>query len=462
MNPDSKILIVDDDEMLCSFVDDALTTKGYDTYTASNIQDAMRIAQKEPIDLLITDIQMKGGSGIDLVRYFRSDYPTIPTIVITGFPNEKYVKVLEEMEVGAFLTKPFSADQIRYNVIKGIEKRKMDLENVEIDRLVTNGNGLGLIGTSQYITKLRKKIRDLARGEFPVLIQGPSGSGKEIVANAIHNCSSRKDKPIVTINCAAIPTHLEESEFFGHAKGAFTGALRDKYGIIATADKSTLFLDEVGELSLGVQAKLLRVLENGEFMRIGETKPRKVNIRLITATNKNLREMVDEGTFREDLYFRLGIILTTKPLFEHKEDIPVIVKHFINKNRQRDPRCPNQITSEAMTYLVENHWQGNIRELKQVVNFLCHTGAGNKRISIADIRSVLEQKASDVHDFESYSLEKSKVLKEFETEYFTKLLQKYSGNISKAAKASDMHRPNLIKKLKSLGIDPGDFRNINK
>ncbi len=378
MNSDSKILIVDDDEMIRNFVDDALSTKGFSTYTASNIQDAMRIAQREPVDLIIT-----------------------------------------------------------------------------------NGNALGLIGASQYITKLRKKIRDLARGEFPVLIQGPSGTGKEIVANAIHDCSSRKDYPIVTINCAAIPKHLEESEFFGHAKGAFTGAHRDKSGIITAADKSTLFLDEVGELSFGVQAKLLRVLENGEFLRIGKTKPRIVDIRLITATNKNLKEMVEQGSFREDLYFRLGIIITTKTLSEHKEDIPVIVKHFINKNCERDPRCPARITSEAMTCLVENHWQGNIRELKQIVNLLCHTGAGKKRISITDIQSALEQKVSDIHDDESYSLKKSKVLKEFETEYFTKLLQRYSGNISKAAKASDMHRPNLIKKLKGLGIDPEDFR-INK
>ena len=299
-------------------------------------------------------------------------------------------------------------------------------------------------------------------GEFPVLIQGPSGSGKEIVANAIHKCSLRTHYPIVTINCAAIPKHLEESEFFGHAKGAFTGAYRDKSGIITAADKSTLFLDEVGELSLGVQAKLLRVLENGEFLRIGETKQRKVDIRLITSTNQNLKEMVKQGSFREDLYFRLGIIITTKPLSEHKEDIPVIVKYFINKNVPRHPNSPGQITSGAMAYLVENQWQGNIRELKQNINLLCHMGAGKKRINITDIKSVLEQKVSDIHSYESYASEKSKVLKEFETEYFTKLLKKYSGNISQAAKASDMHRPNLIKKLKGLGINQGDFRNINK
>ena len=319
MDSNSKILIVDDDDMLSGFIDDALSTKGFSTYTASNVQDAKRIVQREPIDLLITDIQMKGGSGIDLVRYFRSDYPTISTIVITGFPNEKYVKVLEEMEVDAFLTKHFSTDQISYTVIKGIEKRKREIENVEIDRVVSKSDEFGLIGTSVYIVKLRKKIRDLAMGEFPVLIQGPSGSGKEIIANAIHNCSSRENNPIVTINCAAIPKHLEESEFFGHAKGAFTGAYRDKSGIITAADKSTLFLDEVGELSIGIQAKLLRVLENGEFLRIGETKPGKVDIRLITATNKNLKTLAKQGDFREDLYYRLNVVaINLPPLKERK------------------------------------------------------------------------------------------------------------------------------------------------
>ncbi len=462
MFQESTILIVDDDEMLCSYVEDALTSKGCNTYAASNIQEAKRIVQKEPIDLLITDIQMKGGSGIDLVRFFRSDYPYIPTIVITGFPGVEYIKIVEEMEVHAFLTKPFSTEQIRYTVLKGLEKRRRDIEHhAMVDQ--TNGTDtMGLIGTSQYMLKLRKKILDLAMGDFPVLIQGPSGTGKEIIANAVHSNSSRKDNPIVTINCAAIPKDLEESEFFGYTKGAFTGAYRDRSGIIAAADNSTLFLDEVGELSLSVQAKLLRVLENGEFMRIGETVPRKVDIRIITATNQNIKKMVEGGAFREDLYFRLGIILTTRLLNEHKEDIPVITRHIINMNRERDARYPAQITSEAMACLVESQWPGNIRELKRTINLLCHTGIGKKRINIADVKSALEGSEVDANIKVSYIQEKSKVLQEFEIDYFTKLLQKYSGNISQASKASGMHRPNLIKKLKNLGISPDDFRNSNK
>ncbi len=458
MDSQSQILIVDDDEMLCCYVEDALTSKGFNTHTAPNIHEAKRIVQKEPIDLLITDIQMKGGSGIDLVRYFRSDFPSVPTIVMTGFPGEEYIKVFEEMEVDAFLTKPFSIEQIRYSVLRGLEKRKREIEHLGNEDYVSETDTLGLIGTSQYIVKLRKKIRDIAKGEFPVLIQGPSGTGKEIIANGIHKCSTRKSNPIVTINCAAIPKDLEESEFFGHTKGAFTGAHRDKNGIITAADNSTLFLDEVGELSLAVQAKLLRVLENGEFLRIGETEPRKVDIRIITATNQNLKEMVAQGMFREDLFFRLGIILGTRPLGEHKEDIPPIVRYLIERNVQKDNRYPNQITSEAMAYLVDQQWQGNIRELKQTISLLCHTAIGKKRINISDILAFFEKGERLINVEASYSDEKEKLLKDFEIEYFTKLLKKYSGNISQAAKACGMHRPNLIKKLKSVGVSVDEFR----
>lgn len=460
MDSESKVLIVDDDEMMLGYIKEALSS--YSLYTAGNIQEAKQIAQNETVDLLITDIKMKGGSGIDLIRDFRSEYPTIPTIIITGYPNNEYIKTVEEMEVDTFLTKPFSPRQIRYTVLKGLEKRKRETENLKMDSLADGNVGLGLVGISQYISKLRKKIQDLARGEFPVLIQGPSGTGKEIVANAVHSCSSRKKNPIVTINCPAIPKDLEESEFFGHTRGAFTGAYSDRNGIIAAADNSTLFLDEVAELSLRVQAKLLRVLENGEYLRIGETAPRKVNIRLITATNRNLKEMTEQGAFREDLYFRLGIMVNTKPLMEHKEDIPVLVKHFVNMNFQSGSRYPNQITSDAMAYLVGNRWQGNVRELKQTVNHLCNTAIGKKRINIIDVNSIFGKKVVEICDKEFYSSEKSKVIKEFEIDYFTKLLKKYSGNISQAAKAAGMHRPNLIKKLKSLGISPGDFRIHNK
>lgn len=456
MQSNSKLLIVDDDEMMRDYVTYALSS--YQIYTAKDIQEAKNIIKKMSVDLLITDIKMKGGSGIDLIRELRQDYPFIPTIVITGYPGENYIQIIEDMEVDTFLTKPFSADQIRYTVLKGLEKRKREIENHTMDNLATNNNEFGLVGSSPYIVNLRKKIHNLASGNFPVRIQGPSGTGKEIIANAIHSHSSRRNNPIVTINCAAIPKDLEESEFFGHTRGAFTGAYSAKNGIIAAADNSTLFLDEVAELSLKVQAKLLRVLENGEYLRIGELYTRKVNIRLITASNRNLKEMIKQGLFREDLFFRMGINLDTIPLAEHREDIPLIAKHFINLNCHSEPRYPRQITSEAMAFLVDYAWQGNVRELKQTLNLLGHMAIGKKRINITEIKSVLNCRDKNLHKHECYATEKMKIVKEFELDYFTKLLKKYSGNISQASRASGMHRPNLIKKLKSLGISPNDFR----
>jgi transcriptional regulator with PAS, ATPase and Fis domain len=263
---------------------------------------------------------------------------------------------------------------------------------------------------------------------------------------------------MVTINCAAIPKDLEESEFFGHIKGAFTGAIRDKNGIIFAADKSTLFLDEVAELSAGVQAKLLRVLENGEFLRIGETTPRTVDIRIIAATNRSLTQMVDAGAFRQDLYFRLGMTIRTVPLAEHPEDIPEIIRDLVTEIHARDARYPDRLTSEAMACLVKREWQGNVRELKQAIQVLCQTAVGKHRVNATDIEAVLDGTCASSDGEAWYSDEKSKVLQEFELDYFSRLLKKYSGNLSQAAKASGMHRPNLIKKLKCLGIEPDSYR----
>lgn len=456
MQEESKVLIVDDDELVQEYLQCALSS--YNVYTAGSIQDAKKIVRDIAVDLLITDIKVNGGSGIDLIREFRKDYPAIPTILITGYPGEQYVKIVEEMEVDTFLTKPFSTNQIRITVLKGLEKRKQYIENNKIDNLSEQNREFGLVGSSQHIKNLRKKIQDLASGDFPIIIQGPSGTGKEIVANSIHNCSDRKKNPMVTINCAAIPKDLEESEFFGHTRGAFTGAYHARNGIMAAADNTTLFLDEVSELSQGVQAKLLRVLENGEFLRIGDTAVRKVNIRLITATNRNIKEMVEKGLFRDDLFFRLGLVIKTKPLNEHREDIPLIIKHFIHLNMDNNPRCPKQITSEALGYLVDYNWHGNVRELKQAVSLLCHIAMGKKRINILDVKSIFDQKDISSNGYEFYSTEKLKILREFEIDYFTKLLKKYSGNMTQAAKSSGMHRPNLIKKLKNLSISSNKFK----
>lgn len=457
MSTKASILVVDDEEMMREFIVDSLSSSGYSMHQASDIHEAGSIAADNAVDLLITDIRMSRGSGFDLIRTFRLEHPCVAVVVVTGYPGTEQIELTEELEVASFLTKPFSPQQLRYSVMMGLEKRRRMLEEFAGHEQTDSENDLGLVGTSRYMNDLRREILAVAGAEFPVLIQGPSGTGKEIVANAIHSHSSRAGNPIVTINCAAIPGHLEESEFFGHVKGAFTGASATKNGIVAAADKSSLFLDEVAELSAGVQAKLLRVLENGEFLRVGDTDPHRADIRVIAATNRNLMTMVEQGLFRKDLYFRLkGVVIETRSLAEHREDIPQLVTFMLRSST--DSNSPGGITSKAMAFLANHDWPGNTRELKQMVRLLCHGCAGRKRINVVDVESVLKVECAPGDNDDPYMMNKEKILGEFERDFFARLLRKYSGNLSQSSKAAGMHRPNLIKKLKALRICADDYR----
>jgi transcriptional regulator with PAS, ATPase and Fis domain len=322
---------------------------------------------------------------------------------------------------------------------------------------VSPASDLGLVGGSAYMEELRQEIRRIAEGDFPVMIQGDSGTGKDVIAHAIHDCSKRSGKKMVIINCAAIPKHLEEAEFFGYAKGAFTGAVAMKEGIIETADNSTLFLDEVGEISQDIQAKLLRVLDSGEFIPVGSTTVKKVNIRIISATNRDLEDMVKQNTFREDLFFRLkGAVVTTIPLVQHKEDIPPLIEHFLKT--QEDPKIPRLVSPVALEMLMDYGWPGNIRELKYTVEVICMASIGMKSIHEKTVRSVLKMNVAVPEQPLTYKEAKAATLHEFETRYFTKLLNQFKGNLNQASKTAGMYRPNLLKKLKTLNISPNAFR----
>lgn len=314
---------------------------------------------------------------------------------------------------------------------------------------------LGLIGTSLYIQNLCKSIKKYASAQFPILIEGESGTGKEIIAKALHALSPLSDRPMVTINCAAIPKNLEESEFFGHSKGSFTGAYTDKSGLIAQADNSTLFLDEIGEISLSMQAKLLRVLDSGEYLPIGKIKTETCHIRVISATNKNLQELVNNNVFRSDLFYRLkGAYLKTEPLNQHKEDIPSLVRYFLS---QQPDEVPKEIDEHALLIISSEKWPGNVRELRYAMEVIGHAAIGQTKITAAVVSSVLNIDLTD-KDYGTYKEEKQKVIKTFETEYFPTMLRIFNGNVSKAAKKAGMHRPNLVKKLKKLGINPNSYR----
>ncbi len=317
----------------------------------------------------------------------------------------------------------------------------------------------GIVGVSQYAHRLCEDIRTVARGGFPVLVTGPSGSGKELVARAVHAASGRSGQQLVAVNCAAIPKHLEESEFFGHMKGSFTGADREKTGLVAMAHGSTLFLDEVGETSPAIQAKLLRVLDSGEFLPVGASEPRTVDIRLVSATNRDMFEMVERGFFREDLYYRLkGAQVRTRPLREHSEDIPPLVAHFLRQHRVRGK--PVEVTPGAMAMLVEHSWPGNVRELRYTVEVLAVAAESRGAIDEATVHTVLGLDGADAAGewFGPYVEARARVLREFDLRYFGGLLHACRGNVSEIARRSGLFRPSVQRKLNTVGLCAGEFR----
>ena len=447
----SSILVVDDEQLMLDMIADAVRSEGINPKTASNVVKARSLIQPGAVDLVITDLNMPGESGLELIRHVRSISPQTCIIVVTAFPDNECIKQLEELEVSSFLIKPFTLKQLKYSMFAALETCRSTRRNASMDKQLVANNDMGLVGVSAYIQSVRRQILLFASGDFPVLIQGESGTGKEIIAHAIHTNSVRNGANLITINCAAIPWHLEESEFFGHAKGAFTGALTKKIGIIESADDSTLFLDEIGELSLGVQAKLLRVLDTGEYTRIGETAVQHADIRIISATNRDLEDMVSAGTFRKDLYFRVkAAAITTQPLAGHSDDIPCLMRHFINALGSK-----KEISADALELLCCHPWPGNIRELKHATHMLCNASKTQRRINSAAVRSVLniEETGKPVRRF-------ADAKKAFEHDYFTALLRKHNGNLTRVAADAGLHRPNLIRKIKELDISPDAFRRL--
>jgi two-component system, NtrC family, response regulator GlrR len=453
---DARILLVDDDPSMREVVTEALSLEGARVSVAAGLAEARQLTAKESYQVLITDVRMPDGDGMELVREVRARAPDMRIIVITAYPDQKNVQLSEELEVSALLTKPFTLDQIKYAVLCALENIRV-AQTCATTAQFDGKNDLGITGVSEYARNLRRQIGLVATADFPVLIEGDSGTGKEVIAKAIHGNSSRKEQLMIIVNCAAIPKHLEEAEFFGHARGAFTGATQARIGIIATADKSTLFLDEVGDMSPGTQAKLLRVLENMEYQRLGENELRKADIRVISATNRNLQAMVADGRFREDLYYRLrGDVIAASPLAGRTEDIPSLVRHFLQTSTTA--RCPNQITAEVIERLVNRPWPGNIRELKHFVHLLCHRAAGAKRINMAILEEVEKQGIAPHTVHSSYKDQKKSVENDFDAGYFRQLLQKHSGNLNRASKEAGIDHSNLIKKLRALGISADEFR----
>ena len=364
-----KILIVDNEKSMRDFLSIVLKKEGYWVETAEDGDHALKCFEKDIFDLVLTDIKMPRVSGLELLKALKSVSSETVIVMMTAFASTE--TAIEAMKEGAYdyLTKPFQIDEVKLIIKNALERKKLRQENTHLRReLKDQATFTQIIGKSEKMNKVLDLVRKVADSKSNILIYGESGTGKELIARAIHFNSSRRDRPFVTVNCSALPEALLESELFGHMKGSFTGAIGNKEGLFEVAHEGSIFLDEIGETSLSIQVKLLRVLQEKEFRRVGGTKDLKVDVRIIAATNKELEKLVAEGRFREDLYYRLDVIpITLPPLRERPEDIPLLADFFLHRFNQSLGKQIEGIQPEAMRLLVNHEWKGNVRELENAV-----------------------------------------------------------------------------------------------
>jgi DNA-binding NtrC family response regulator len=439
-----RVLVADDEETMREVVVDVLRLEGYHV-EEFDPHEPNHSLLRNPWDVAILDMVMPGTDGFLLREEILRHSPASQFIAITGFPDREKLDRAMELGIFTFLTKPFTAEQIRYAVLGALRMRQFSGHAHERDiQAETEHNGL--IGRSPKMQNVRRQIQLLAPIDIPVLLTGESGTGKEVVARCVHCCSKRSEQAFTAINCAGLSPSLMESELFGHVQGAFTGATKTKHGFFEVSDGGTLFLDEIGDLPLELQSKLLRVLDSGEYSRVGEATTRNVDVRVISATNRDLETMVREGQFRADLYYRLrGAHITLPPLRERREDIPALISHFLGDEQAA-------ITPDAVRKLSGSEWHGNVRELKMIVRTLQGTRSG--RVITAEMveRLLGGMLTTDTGSLMSYAAYKEGVLRNAERDYFEALLIASEGNMSRAAATAGMHRKNLYDKLRQLGI----------
>ncbi len=446
-----RILAVDDEVKMTRLLEINLKSKGYYVDKAVSPYEALKKLEESPYDLVITDLKMPGMDGMELLKKIKDIYPYIQVVVITAFGTVK--SAVEAMKNGAFhyLTKPLNLEELKEVVKKALYMKKLEEENVALKERVMEGE---IVGESDALKKVLELVEKVAPMDTTILIYGETGTGKELIARAIHKLSPRKDNSYVVVNCAAIPENLLESELFGHKKGAFTGAMQDKKGKIEFAEGGTLFLDEIGSLPLPLQSKLLRFLETKEIEPLGSNKLIKVNVRVLSATNQDLKKSVEEGKFRQDLYFRLNVFpISIPPLRERKEDIPLLINYFVKIYSKKLNKKIKGIDSDALKLLVEYNWPGNVRELENLI----------ERAIVLSDGELLKREYFYVPSFtlSPYQENKDKILEEFERKYFSSLLEKFRGNITRAAKDAGIDRKNFYLKLKKYNINPNDFRGRN-
>ena len=445
-----NILIVDDDSAHLLMLKTVLKGWGYRTSGVEDGSEAISIVKDTVFDGILMDVKMAHINGIEALQEIKKINPAIPTIIMTAYSSVE--TAVEAMKFGAYdyLTKPLNFDELKITLARALEHMALSRENVSLKKKLASEDSLSnMIGSSPAMVDLKKMIQTIAPSEATVLILGDSGTGKELIARAIHMCSRRKDKPLVTVNCAALSEGLLESELFGHEKGSFTGADRKRDGRFMRASGGTIFLDEIGEVPLTMQAKLLRAIQEREIQRVGSDKVLYVDVRIIAATNKNLLNGVKDGSFREDLYYRLNVVsLHVPPLQKRREDIPVLAKFFLDKHTNNNRKSIHNFTPTAMNYLTEYKWPGNVRELENSIERAVVLCNGNY-ISERDLPPILFQGIESKTKDSSQLAEMAGLpLGEIEKEAIIQTLQKTDGNKSEAAKLLNITRTTLNNKIK--------------
>jgi DNA-binding NtrC family response regulator len=455
----SFVLVVDDDESLRRVTQVQLEDEGYAVTTAPNAADALAILDRAPQDLVITDMKMPGMSGIELLKRLHQEHPETAVILVTAFGTIE--SAVEAMKLGAYdyITKPVNADALRLVVGRALEHVRLREEVRTLRSSLDQKYGFeNIIGRSSSLLYILDTAARAAQSDATVLIRGETGTGKELLAKGIHFNSQRRAKPFVTINCGAIPRELLESELFGHLKGSFTGAVAHKKGRVELADGGTVFLDEIGDVPLELQVKLLRLVQEREIEKIGEGRPMPVNLRIIAATHRNLQAMIEEGTFREDLYYRLNVIpLELPPLRDRPEDIPELVEHFLARSKDRHGHPELRLPEGLMPYFRGYRWPGNVREMENVVERLVVLSRGEE-ITLGDLPEALRRERSTVEALRLQLPPDGVSLDGLEKELIWRALEKFDWNQTQAARYLDLSRKTLIYRIEKHGIKPEQRR----
>jgi DNA-binding NtrC family response regulator len=467
MERHASILVVEDDRSQREALQEILQQEGYDLETVPDGETGLKRLQEQGFDLVLTDMSLPGVGGLDILKFLVHNQPHSLCIIVTGYATVK--NSVDAMRLGAYdyLPKPVDPQELRLVVQRALEHQRLQQENLQLKKQLFKRFGFtNIIGTSEPIAQLFELIRKVADTDSTVLLLGESGTGKELIARALHYNSQRRQGNLVAVNCAAIPEELLESELFGHERGAFTHAIRTRIGRFEQASGGTIFLDEIADMSPGLQVKLLRVLQDRSFERIGGVKSIKVDIRVIAATNQALEALVKQGTFREDLYYRLNVIpIRIPPLRERVGDIPLLVAHFLQEFSRKKKKSAKRLSPRAMDLLIHYPWPGNVRELENLVERLVILTEGDV-VEVDDLperfrdtTSMGSPKAESI-DFPADGLNLPQALLEFERRLILKALERSNWVKSRAAQLLNLNRTTLIEKMKKQQISTPDASSL--